>query len=327
MIREITLLNKRTNESLVIGTGGRYVIDSVDWDSPSIEHTTYRVPFQIGSFYEGTKTKMRSPSITGYVLSDSVSGVGKNWTDYLNDCENQINDYKIKLGNVVTPYDDLDLIVGEYTLHCRPTDFVKFSNKEKQNNEVMCLFTINLECYNPMFEKEVKTVAFSETQDNFVFGVIQDEVHNTVEGCILGNLTTTESKVLGILNRAESLPVTNEGDADVGFIIRLKLLKDASQTGVTVSSYLEDKMIGIDWLSIKEGSEIVVNTKVGEENVYVTSKEGTVKSMIGNVSNGSKYFKLKRGTNYISYKEEQSILNGIEAVLEYTEQYANIEGM
>ena len=49
--------------------------------------------------------------------------------------------------------------------------------------------------------------------------------------------------------------------------------------------------------------------------------------MIGNVSNGSKYFKLNRGTNYISYKEEQSILNGIEAVLEYTEQYANIEGM
>lgn len=324
MIREITLLNKRTNESLVIGTDGRYVIDSIDWDSPSIEHTTYRVPFQIGSFFEGTKTKTRSPSITGYVLFDNVSGIGKNWTDYLKDCESQINDYKMQLGKVVTPYDDLDLIVGKYTLHCRPTDFVKFSNKERQNNEIMCLFTINLECYNPMFEKETKTVHFSETLDKFVFGTIQND---TVKGCILGNLTTRESKVLGVLNRLESLPIENNGDVEIGFTIRLKLLKDASQTGVSVSNYLENKTIEVDWLNVKEGSEIVINTKVGEENAYLVNKDGTVKSMIGNVSNGSKYFKLNRGTNYISYKEGESIVDGIEAVLEYTEQYANIEGM
>ena len=332
MIREATLLNKRTNESLVIGTNGKYVIDSIDWDSPSIEHTTYRVPFQIGSFYEGTKTETRSPSITGYVLSDGISGAGKTWEEYLKDCESQINENKMNLCRVVSPYDDLDIIVGEYTLHCRPTDFVKFSNKEKQNNEVMCFFTINLECYNPMFEKETKTVAFSETQDAFIFGKIQNEVFRTVEGYPLGTITNeamniVESRRFGILNRSGSLQITNDGDVEIGFTIRLKLLADSTQTFIEVSNYLKNKSIQIEWLEASEGAEIVVNTNVGSENAYMLNKDGTTKSLIGNVSIGSEYFKLDKGVNYVSYKEEEGILNQVEAVLEYTEQYANIEGM
>ena len=43
-------MNTDTQEEIELNKGGngRFVLDSIDWDMPTIEQETYRVPFQIG---------------------------------------------------------------------------------------------------------------------------------------------------------------------------------------------------------------------------------------------------------------------------------------
>lgn len=56
MINEIVIENKRTEENITINKDGStgFVIDEMDWDTPSISNESYRIPFQIGETISST---------------------------------------------------------------------------------------------------------------------------------------------------------------------------------------------------------------------------------------------------------------------------------
>ena len=67
-------MNTDTQEEIELNKGGngRFVLDSIDWDMPTIEQETYRVPFQIGKTLEGMTVGTRKPSLVGYVVADTA---------------------------------------------------------------------------------------------------------------------------------------------------------------------------------------------------------------------------------------------------------------
>ena len=58
-----------------------FVLDSIDWDSPSISMESYRVPFQIGQTLSGVTVGTRKPTVKGCGVADmgKIGALGKAW--------------------------------------------------------------------------------------------------------------------------------------------------------------------------------------------------------------------------------------------------------
>ena len=82
MVKKVTLTNSVTKDSIVIDSkDGYYIIDEIDWDTPSVEMSAYRVPYQIGQSYAGLTVGTRKPTITGYVVAKDVEQAN-TWEQY-----------------------------------------------------------------------------------------------------------------------------------------------------------------------------------------------------------------------------------------------------
>lgn len=175
MIDDIILTNLSTNGSIAMHRGsGPYVIDEIDWDSPAVSMSTYRVPFQVGSTLSGVTVGTRKPSIIGYVIADlsDVNVLGMTMTEYYAEQLRQIEEAKAVLNKLINVYQDLRIEADGYYLIGRPTMPVKYSTKEGENNDVLCQFEIEMECYDPLFLGESKTVALASAEPMFHFPAI-----------------------------------------------------------------------------------------------------------------------------------------------------------
>lgn len=311
MIKEITVANTVTNEQIEIGASVPYILDSIDWGSATVEQTSYRVPFQIGQFQTGENIGTRSVTITGYVLANNVSSTGKTWQQYFDDCEEKINENKLLIDKIFSVYYNVIIRAGEYTIEGRPTTSVKYSTSEKENNEVMCLFSVVLNCFNPMFKKETKQTELAITRGGVHFPIIIKEQNN----------------IFGEILKRRSIPITNESDIDVGCRIVVSAIsgevKNPRLYIVQTEEYIEFE--GID---LQLGDYITITTETGEENVILhNAKTGEEKSIIGNVTNGSTYFKIKKGTYDYAYSVGEQYQTSIGVTIEFEEQYFNLRGM
>ena len=80
MIDKIVIRNIENGEEQEISSDNPvFVLDSIDWDSPSISMESYRVPFQIGQTLSGVTVGTRKPTVTGYVVADmsKIEALGK----------------------------------------------------------------------------------------------------------------------------------------------------------------------------------------------------------------------------------------------------------
>ena len=106
MVKKVTLTNSVTKDSIVISSNdGYYIIDEIDWDTPSVEMSAYRVPYQIGQSYAGLTVGTRKPTITGYVVAKDVEQAS-TWEQYWQNCETAVQDKKEELDRIVSIYGD-----------------------------------------------------------------------------------------------------------------------------------------------------------------------------------------------------------------------------
>lgn len=319
MINSLKLMNIETQEEIELNKGGngKFVLDSIDWDMPTIEQETYRVPFQIGKTLEGMTVGTRKPSLVGYVVANTanINPSGTTWEEYLSVQEKEIQENKLYLDSVISIYQDILITVGDYHILARPTQPPKYSTDETENNEVLCLFTLEFECYNPLFYIEQKHINLSHVDGMFHFPLI------------LTSDKTDEHVVFGEIMKRQSVACENNGDVDVGCKIVIKasggIVRTPKVYNVDTGEYISFYDLDLD-----DGDYITINTEVGEESIILhDSSTGENKSIIANMNVESTLFDIKKGTYHYSYEVDEQYKNNLEMYIEYTERYYNIKGM
>lgn len=319
MVRDIIIKNVVTGEQIELHSdSGNYIIDSIDWDSPSIEDETYRVPYQIGETMTGFDIGTRSPSITGYVISDieAKSMLGRTWQEYYDEQQENILEAKRVLNRIISVYQDIQIQVGGYYLDCRPSSPVKYSTRETENNEVLCMFTINLKCYSPLFYSDLKTVQMATIDGKFRFPLILTETLND------------EYVVFGEISTQKTVTAENNGEAEVGCRIVVRAV-GGSEDEISIYNVNTGEFIGLEGLGMNSGDTLTINTENTQESVVLQiAGTGEQKSVIGNVTNGSTFLKIPIGEGLFSYQVgDGGSANVLEIYMEYTEKYFNIPEM
>ena len=289
----------------------------MDWDTPSISNESYRIPFQIGETISSTVVGTRKPKLTGYVVSNKLIPTGTTWENYYKEQEKDIIGFKTRLNSFLNIYDDYEIIAGDYYLKCRLNEPIKYSVKESENNEVLCLFTAEFTCYNPMFfEVERSKSEFRHIDKRFHFPL-------------------TIPQETGIIIGVEELSVTktieNTGDVKAGFIAVMKVIngevKHPALRNLTTGEQIKvfDSVV-VD--SFETEDYIVINTNNGEENIYYyDSSEEKTKDLIGEITLDSVFFQLQKGENIVMYEVDDSSTGQLEVTLYYDNQYFNIGAM
>jgi hypothetical protein len=312
MIKNVTITNKQTYEQIEIGAKAPFVLDSIDWGSASVEQTSYRVPFQIGEFKTGEVVGIRQISIVGYVVADDVTGVGKSWKQYYEDCEKKIEENKLLLDKLFSIYYNVSIETGEYRIEGVPTTAVKYSTNEEDNNEVFCMFSVVLKCFNPMFVKGgTKQTQLATTSGKLHFPLIIK--HGGV--------------VFGEIIKRRSVPILNSGDSDAGCVITIfadgGIVKDPKIYIIQTEEFLEFKDV-----TLRSGDYITVTTETGKENViWHDASETKEINVIGHLTNDSKFIKIKKGTYDYAYSVDEQYMSNVDVKIEFEEQYFNIRGM
>lgn len=319
MINSITIINTVTGKEIELGNGdnGKYVLDSINWDTPSVEQEAYRVPFQIGKTLEGMTVGTRKPSLVGYVIADTkgMNPVGTTWDEYLNAQQEQINDNKQELDKVISLHQDVIIQAGEYQIVGRPTQPPKYSTDETENNEVYCLFTLEFECYNPLFKKDLKVVHFAHTDDKLVFPLILTEDKKD------------EYVVFGEIAKRTSVLMENTGDVEVGAKIVISAVGGDVKNPSVYNVQTNERISFYDF-TISNGDSIIINTETGEEDVILHhGSTGNEESIVGLLTIDSILFKVLQGEYYYSYEVDETSRNNVEMYTEFTERFYNIRGM
>ena len=315
MVKSVTIKNIVKNTELEIAFENPvFVLNSIDWDSPSVFMESYRVPFQIGESLSGVTVGVRMPTITGYVVADKskITTSGKSWEDYFKEQEQQIEESKLVLDRLISVYQDVIIQVGEYLLEARPTQAPKYATTYEENNEVMCFFSIQFECYKPLFYKNSKIVDLAVTTGKFHFPLI---------------IPQDEKLIFGEIMQRQSINIENSGDVDAGCVIKVSanggVVKDPKVYNVNTGEF-----IGFENVTLQDGDYITITTDVGEENAIKHESE-TAKdvSVVGNITKGSKFIRIQLGSSFYAYDVEEEYRNNIEVSVMFTEKYFNIRGM
>lgn len=314
MIDRINVLNVVTNKSIEISkTGSPFVLDEIDWDTPSVTMETYRVPNQVGETLAGVMVGTRKPTITGYVVAniDQGSMLGMSWSEYYELQEQSIEESKIELDRIFSIYRDVVIEANGFYLDARPTQPPKYSTDEKENNEVLCYFTVELECYKPMFYSENRIVDLATTNAMFHFPLV----------------IPPEKVVFGEVMQRRSVLIENDGDMDVGCVITIRcvagIVNDPRVYNVNSGEFIEFRGV-----TLEDGDYITITTEIGEENAIKRDvSESKDISVVGYILEDSQFLKIKQGQDMYAYSVDESEVNNVEVSISFMPRYINIRGM
>ena len=310
MIHEIELQNMATNKAIKFGNQGNYILDVVDWDAPATSIDSYKIPFQIGETFAGISIGVREPSIIGYIIANDVQPMGKTWEQYYKEQEQEIEQKKLQLDKLISVNQNIRINANGFYLDCRPTKPPKYSNSIVENNEVLCKFSLEFICLNPLFYSDTKCIELASVNSAFVFpfSMTQDK------GVIFGNI---EQKQVQLIN--------NEGDVNCGLKVKIRALGGAIRNP-KIYNVTTGQFIQFEDVTLNDGDILYVNTVLGEENSYIHRVEtGEDESIIGNTTTGSEYFQIIQGSSFYAYSLEESSPT-VEATIEYKELFFNVRG-
>ena len=315
MIKKISVTNRSTGDSVDIKTdSNQFVLDYVDWGSPSVSMESYRVPFQIGESLSGVTVGGRAPTIYGHVISpvSGVSILGKTWEQYYQMQEEGINQNKLMLDKIFSVYQDVQIDVDGYHLIARPSTPVMYSTTEQENNEVVCRFMVSLYCFEPMFFQDRVTVDLASIEDEFHFPLI---------------IPQNEGIMFGEVMRRQSVLIENAGDVPVGCTITIRA-SGGSVIDPRVYNVNTGDYIGFEGVQLSLGDYIIITTENGEENAtkHVSGTSEDV-SVIGNITEGSTFIQIEQGSMLYSYDVSEGQGNNAEILVEFVPKFFNVKGM
>lgn len=322
MVDHVNIKNTVTNNEITLYRAqGVLILDSIDWGSPEINFNSYRVPFQIGNTKTGVLVGSREIVINGYVRADikNIKKLGLPWEQYLEDQKKDIEKTKGTLNKIFTPYQDIEIIVEGYAITGTPEQPVRYSYVDAENNEVLCFFTVDIMCFDPMFSKGKQTVELAQIIKMFHFpliipevGIEDDETHPT-NGVVFGEIATNQAKL-----------IVNNGDVPVGCTIRM-VAHGGTVNNPKLINVSRNEYIGFSGVSLSDGDYILINTNKGEESAF-KYVSGHPTSLIGSIIDGSKFLQIYQGADYYYYDMDGSEQN-LQTIIEYSETVFNFEEM
>lgn len=252
MVESLIIRNTTSNESKQFDMSeANYLIyeGAIDWGNVDVTHNTFQFPEQIGRYVSSTVLGSRDISINGWIIGDT---------------EEEIKLKKVELSKFFNPFDEMEIIVGNYSIFGKPSANVQYGKTLAENSVVAVKFLLQIFCPQPLFLlSNAISVDVAETIGSFGFPLILKH-----EGIIMGY-------------RKKSLftDIYNDGATSVGMIITL----EASGT-VNNPEFMDvntHKRIRINKV-LTAGEVVIINTSIGERSVT-----GIVN---GNEINYFKYF-------------------------------------
>lgn len=113
--------------------------------------------------------------------------------------------------------------------------------------------------------------------------------------------------------------IINNGDVDTGVIINIKALDEVETPKIYNVETGESMIIDI---TLSEGDEIAINTKQGEKSVSLISN-GVTTNIIGNLAEGSTWFKLVPGDNVFTI-DADAMAENMFVTFTITDQYEGV---
>lgn len=292
MIENLVLTNKDTGAKIDLSmSNDDFVLESADFGSISGSNQTYHYPTQKGYTKYSSTLETREPKIVGWVIGKDRYEVAR---------------HKKELNSLINPLEDLDIEVeNEYYITMTPSSTVKYSPSYSENNEVMCKFTIEGTCYDPLFSSGDKKVMAAGTEGAFMFPLVIPE-----EGYIFS--TKTSSLICTI---------ENDGTIESG----LKIIFKANGTVVNPSltsvktqecfkinkTLVADEVIEID---TNIGKRAVKGFLNGEELNYFKYRD---------LDNGD-WISFKKGVNLYRYDAEDG-LDNLDVVILYNKAWLEVD--
>lgn len=234
MINEITIVNG-TGDSVTIGNDPSkdydFILDSIDWDTPAVTMNTYNIPNQIGVSFNGVTVGTRKPVVAGYVVANTknIDTAGLTWEEYYKKQLEMIEANKEKLNDIISVMSDVVIVASNYELDGRPSFPPKYATDEQRNNEVMCYFELNFECFNPLFHSNA-------------------------------------SNELEMPNAGTEYTLNNDGHATIGMSITMDFTGTVENPEFTNATSGETVKVEKTFAA---GDRIIITTAVGDEDIYI----------------------------------------------------------
>lgn len=312
MVNAISISDVDTNEYVNITKYGDeyFVLDSIDWDTAAITMSTYELPKQIGASVVGVAIGTRKPKITGYVVGlrsgDTIGS--KTWKEYFEAQQEIIEQNKVTLNRLLNPLRTLRIVAGEYYLEGRVSTLPKYSTSEEENNEVMCKFTVEFTCFNPMFRKlNANTILFTEREDKFRFPWVIKKTGN----------------IFGVIIRNSLMTVTNSGDIETGAIIEM-IAEGGEVKNPSFFDAETNEMIKIEY-TLQSGDRLIINTNTGSESVTVMKEDSGEEVVLGYMTDDSVFVQIKRGLGTYGYSADGETAVFLKVTVTIEEQMFTIE--
>ena len=222
---------------------------SIDWGNVDVTHNTFQFPEQIGEYVSSTVIGTRDISINGWIIGDS---------------EDEIKVKKKELSRFINPFDDIEIIVDDYSIFAKPTSNVKFGKTLAENSTVAVKFLLQFFCPQPLFMlTNAISVDVAETIGSFSFPLI----------------LKNEGIIMGYRKKSLFTDIQNDSTIAVGMIITFEATGTVNNPEfLNVNTH---QRIRIN-KTLKAGEVIKIDTSVGNRSVLGT--------LDGIESNYFKYF-------------------------------------
>lgn len=289
MVKNIGILNLVTSkqEDIAIDGSTDYVLESVDWGSPSGNLKTYRLQNQIGETIVSTEVSTRQISITGYVYARmDGSYLGMSWNDYYAEQEEKIEEAKDRLNRLINLFNDVRIYAGDCYIDGRPTSAVKYGTDIRENNEVLCAFTLEITCGDPMFvSNNDLALMLTGVEKEFIYP---------------WRIKETKTNTFGAKINVQNIEVTNNGDVEVGGIITITASGGQVVNPVVYKTSTGEQM-EVD-ITLDDGDILTINTNPNEEDVTLyDASEGEEQTAVEYILEGSTFIRFSQGSGIYGY--------------------------
>ena len=282
MIHDIKLKN---SSDAIIPVGARendYVLQSVDWGTAKVNPiTVLYFPAEASEELEAAEWEPRPILIVGYVIGNSEADILTK--------RNALEDFLEVQG-------ETKLLYNGYELTFYPIKAVKFAITEQENNEVLCQFTIEGECTDPMWHNTNTATSqrgvlfpmfhFPMTFSNVVFGhqLLADEFAVNYTGTVPAApiiRITSPGTLSGLTIRAtqenhEQIFVMDETwVSGINSEITIDTEKQTVKTGTGHVDVTEHILPVSQWIWLHPGQTILSFSYLGTEPINVEIETNT----------------------------------------------------
>lgn len=296
LVEYVELQNVATGEKLPLGMviTPDYVLSYINWGTVESTHHSYKYVNQVGEYVTGTTLETRDVEIVGWVIARNADEM-KNKKKFLN--------------RFVNPQQAIDVFYEEYTLRFLPDSSIKYSKSSSENNEILCKFTINGFCPDPMFAKKTESqVTAANTAARFRFPLI------------ISRDLQEKGIVFGV--RQPSLIVNVENDGAVSIGMRIVIKAKGTVVNPQIINVETQKFFKVN-KTMQAGEEIEIDTIIGEKSV-IGRKNGVEENYFKYRDLDSEWLQLEVGGNLFRYDAQEKVEN-LEVFMYYNNKFLEVQ--